>query len=57
MSLAEQVSPGTRIGSATLCLLAPVGVMHSPEGSKRLLVFLTLNGGGRVHLPKPSRWS
>jgi DNA-binding SARP family transcriptional activator len=51
MSLAEQRTHVIEIGSATLCLLGgPVVIKNGrrleiPEGSKRLLVFVTLNGG------------
>jgi DNA-binding SARP family transcriptional activator len=51
MSLAEQRTPVIEMGSATLCLLGgPVVIKNGrrleiPEGSKRLLVFVTLNGG------------
>jgi DNA-binding SARP family transcriptional activator len=52
MSLAKQRMPVIEMGSATLCLLGggPVVIKNGrrleiPEGSKRLLVFVTLNGG------------
>ncbi len=51
MSLAEQHTPSNGMGPATICLLGgPVVIKNGrrleiPEGSKRLLVFVTLNGG------------
>jgi DNA-binding SARP family transcriptional activator len=51
MSHAEQDKSSSEIGSATLCLLGgPIVIKNGrrleiPEGSKRLLVFVTLNGG------------
>ena len=52
MSIAEQRTPSNGMGSATLCLLGggPVVIKNGqrleiPEGSKRLLAFLALNGG------------
>jgi DNA-binding SARP family transcriptional activator len=51
MSLVEQRAPSAGMGSRTLCLLGgPVVIKNGqrfeiPEGSKRLLVFVTLNGG------------
>jgi DNA-binding SARP family transcriptional activator len=51
MSVAEERTPVTETGSATLYLLGGPFVIKNgrrleiPEGSKRLLVFVTLNGG------------
>ena len=50
-SVAEELKPVTETGSATLYLLGGPFVIKNgrrleiPEGSKRLLVFVTLNGG------------
>jgi DNA-binding SARP family transcriptional activator len=51
MSPAEQRKPVKNPGSATLCLLGGPSIIENgrrleiPEGSKRLIAFVTLNGG------------